>query len=67
MDRWGATEPLSRSGLLLCCLLAAAIVGWAAGWAWLAVLAALGMLGVAATAVGVDSRAPGDWRGPGTR
>ncbi|MGZ5291334.1 MAG: hypothetical protein ACXWXQ_07500 [Actinomycetota bacterium] len=66
MDRTQATKPLARAGLLLCCLLTATIAGWAAGWTWLAVPAALGTLGVAAAAVGADSRAPGDWRRTGT-
>jgi hypothetical protein len=37
------------------------VVAWAAGWAWLAIPAALAALGVSAIAAGVDSRAPGDW------
>jgi fatty acid desaturase len=64
MERRRTSESLTRPGMLLCCLLVAAIGAVAAGWAWLAVPAALGMLGVAATAVGVDSRTPGDWRSP---
>ncbi|MGH2635558.1 MAG: hypothetical protein ACRDHU_05365 [Actinomycetota bacterium] len=60
--RWRSMEPLTRSGLLLGSLLALTGLAWAAGWAWLAVPAALAILGVAADAVGVDSRMPGDWR-----
>lgn len=52
---------LDRAGLALCCLIVAAALAWAAGWPWIAAPAALAILGVAAYAVGADSRAPGDW------
>jgi hypothetical protein len=64
MVRWRTLPPIARSGLLLCALLPIAIMGWAFTWAWVAVPAALGLLGVAAEAIGVDSRAPGDWTRP---
>jgi hypothetical protein len=64
MVRWHALPPMARSGLLIVVLVPLAIVGWALSWAWVAVPAALGLLGVAAEAVGVDSRRPGDWTPP---
>lgn len=60
--RWKAVDPLARSGLLFCSLLALLGVAWVAGWVLVAVPAALSLVGVAAGAVGVDSRMPGDWR-----
>lgn len=60
--RWRALEPLTRSGLLFCPLLVLVLLGWVVGWGWLVVPSALALLGVAANAVGVDSRLPGDWR-----
>ena len=66
MDRWLALSPIARQGLLICSLLVVASAAWAAGLAWLAVAAAVGVLGVAAAAIGVDSRQPGDWRPTGS-
>jgi hypothetical protein len=66
MDRWLALSPIARHGLLVCSLLVVAVAAWAAGLAWLAVGAALGVLGSAAAAIGADSREPGDWRPTGS-
>ena len=60
--RWRALDPLTRSGLLASSLFALVVFGWAAGWGWLVMPSVLALLGVAANAVGVDSRLPGDWR-----
>jgi hypothetical protein len=57
-------ELLTRSGLVVGSLLVVVVLGWAAGMPWLAIMAALAILGVAANAVGVDSRMPGDWSRP---
>jgi len=67
MDRWRALSSIARSGLLLCSLLIVGALSLAAGWTWLAVPTGLAVLGVAANAVGVDSRMPGDWRRAGSR
>jgi hypothetical protein len=61
MVRWRALTPMARSGLLILALLPLAVVGLVLAWAWVAVPTALGLLGVAAEAIGADSRAPGDW------
>jgi hypothetical protein len=61
MDRWRSLSRIARSGLLVCSLVCVAALGMAGGIAWLWVPAALATLGAAAAAVGVDSRAPGDW------
>lgn len=63
MDRPGErpTAPSARIGLLACTLTALVVGAWVAGWAWLAIPAALAVLGISAIAVGADSRAPGDW------
>lgn len=53
---------LDRAGPVLCSLIVAAAVAWVAGWQWIVAPAALAVLGVAAYAVGADTRAPGDWR-----
>lgn len=53
---------LDRAALVVCTLIALTAVGWLAGWPWLAAPAAMAILGVAAYAVGADSREPGDWR-----
>lgn len=52
----------SRAAPLLLLLLPATIASWVAGWTWLALVATLAVLCVAACAVGADTRAPGDWR-----
>jgi hypothetical protein len=63
MDRslHSGTAPSARTGVLACSLMGLVVVAWAAGWAWLAIPAALAAVGVSAIAAGVDSRAPGDW------
>jgi hypothetical protein len=63
MDRPDARPitPRATIGLLACALVLLVPLAWVAGWAWLAVPAALAALGVTAVAVGADSRAPGDW------
>lgn len=67
MDRWRGLRPITRSGLLLCSLLLVGAVGLAAGWPLLVAPTAIAIFGVAAGAVGVDSRTPGDWRRAGSR
>jgi hypothetical protein len=62
MDRWRTLSPIARSGLLVCALLLASAGEIAAGWLLLLVPTIGALLGVAALAVGVDSRTPGDWR-----
>jgi hypothetical protein len=64
MVRWRALPPVARSGLLVCLLLPLAVAGWVLSWTWVAVPAALGVLGIAAGAIGADSRLPGDWTRP---
>ena len=66
MEDWRSLSPITRSGLLLCSLVGIGAVGLVAGWVWLVVPAGLGILGVAAGAVGVDSRMPGDWSRAGS-
>lgn len=61
MVRWRTLPPVARSGVLMCTLVLVALLGWVLAWAWVAVSAALALLGVAAAAIGVDSRMPGDW------
>lgn len=61
MEAWRSLSPISRLGLLLCSLVGIGALGLAAGWAWLLAPTGLGMLGVAAAAIGVDSRLSGDW------
>ena len=60
------TGPGPVMGLLACSLMALVAVSWAAGWALLAIPAALAALGVSAIAAGRDSRAPGDWKHVGS-
>lgn len=67
MDRKRSPEPDARSGLLLCSLILVFLVSVVAGWTLIAVPAAFAALGVAAAVVGVDSRAPGDWKRAGAR
>jgi hypothetical protein len=57
----GTAAPSARIGLLACSLMGLVVAAWIAGWAWLAIPAALAAIGVSAIAAGVDSRAPGDW------
>jgi hypothetical protein len=47
-------------------LLGLAGVSLLVGWTWFLVPAGFAILGVAAEAVGVDSRMPGDWRRAGS-
>ena len=54
----------TRSGLLYCAILAAAVTGWLAGLGWLAGPSTFALLGAAAAAVGIDSRGPREWRPP---
>ena len=61
MVRWRALPSVARSGLLICGLLLLGAGGWALSLAWVAVASALGALGIAADAIGSDTRAPGDW------
>jgi hypothetical protein len=67
MDRWKALSPIARSGLTVFALLLASAGEVAAGWALLLVPTLGALLGVAALAVGVDSRTPGDWRRAASR
>jgi hypothetical protein len=67
MDRKRSPEPDARRGLLLCSLVLVVLVSMVAGWALVAVPAALAALGLAAAVVGVDSRASGDWKRAGSR
>jgi hypothetical protein len=67
MDRWRALSPIARSGLLVCTLLVAGAGELAVGWMLLLVPTLAALLGVAALAVGVDSRTPGDWRRASSR
>jgi hypothetical protein len=62
MRRWTWTSRDTRSGVLYCAILAAAVAGWLAGLGWLAGPATFALLGAAAAAVGADSRVPGEWR-----
>lgn len=59
--RWRAAPPMTRAGLDTSALAAAILLGWVAGWAWLAATSALALFAVAAATAGVDSRARGDW------
>ncbi len=61
MDRRPSPDGSARAGLVVLLLVAVTAIGWAAGWALVAVPAALGVVGAAASAAGVDSREPGDW------
>jgi hypothetical protein len=37
------------------------VTAWMAGWTWIAAPSVLGILGLAAIAIGADSRRAGDW------
>ncbi len=67
MDRWRSLSPIARSGLLVCFLLLSSAGELVAGWTLLLVPTLGALLGVAALAVGVDSRMPGDWRRAASR
>jgi peptidoglycan/LPS O-acetylase OafA/YrhL len=58
---------MTRSGLAVCALLLAGAGEMAFGWMLLLVPTLGALLGVAALAVGVDSRTPGDWRRAASR
>jgi hypothetical protein len=50
------------AGLAMASVLVGTVAAWMAGWTWIAAPSVLGILGLAATAVGADSRRSGDWR-----
>jgi hypothetical protein len=53
-------------GVALASVLVATVAAWMAGWTWIAAPSVLAILGLAAGAVGADSRTGGDWRRVGT-
>jgi hypothetical protein len=61
-----AMDPISRAGLLLCSLVIIGVASLVAGWPGLLAPIGLAIIGVAAGAVGADSREPGDWRRAGS-
>lgn len=50
------------AGLAMASLLVGTVAAWMAGWTWIAAPSVLGILGLAAIAIGADSRRSGDWR-----
>jgi CHASE2 domain-containing sensor protein len=50
------------AGLALASLLVGTVAAWMAGWTWIAVPSVVGILGLAAIAIGADSRRAGDWK-----
>jgi CHASE2 domain-containing sensor protein len=50
------------AGLAMTSVLVGTVAAWMAGWTWIAALSVLGILGLAAIAIGADSRRAGDWR-----
>ena len=50
------------AGLAMTSVLVGNVGAWMAGWTWIAAPSVLGMLGLAAIAIGADSRRAGDWR-----
>jgi hypothetical protein len=50
------------AGLAVAAVVFGAVAAWMAGWTWIAAPAALAIRGLAAVAVGADSRSAGDWR-----
>lgn len=61
----GSTIRPGRAAPVLATLFMAVLLGWAMGWAWIAVPAVIAALGIAANTFGHDSRSPGDWRRTG--
>lgn len=62
MGRRSRTKATEREGAALIALLLLTFAASMAGWAWLAGLGALAVLGLAAATVGADTRTAGDWR-----
>lgn len=62
MDHPGGKGRRRRVGLAMSAVLIGAVVALMAGWTWVAVPGALGILGLAAAAVGADTRRTGEWR-----
>ena len=50
------------AGLAMTSVLVGSVTAWIAGWTWIAAPSVLGILGLAAIAIGADSRRAGDWR-----
>jgi hypothetical protein len=50
------------AGMAMAVVFVVMLTALMAGWVWIAAPAVLGILGLAASAVGADSRRAGDWR-----